>query len=78
MIYSPSKREAQETRLLLLEAMELCIRTGHIDDAKVIGEASKRLSANAGTNLWPQYEALLKSGVDNLPTYAEWKATMSV
>lgn len=49
MIISPEKVEDMETRALMLDAMEICLRVGKINEAKGIGEASQKMKQKIDT-----------------------------
>lgn len=43
MMYSQNRKEYIETRAVMLEAMQICLRTGNLDEAKSIGESARKL-----------------------------------
>lgn len=50
MIASPNRQEDMYARMFMLEAMEICLRTGHVDSAKSIGQASAIMKRRIDTH----------------------------
>lgn len=60
MIASPSRTEDIRIRALMLDAMEICIRTGQVEKAKEIGQASASLKEKIITKDYRSEDDLLR------------------